>query len=132
MSFLEEEGFISSPGYETSISLKQAVFRRLPPSFKDKCFSYEIETILKCENSCIRACLQNENLATCGCIVPTLLADSDRNANMTLHSKNSERKNSAHEPCSLVILTPRFEATRGLFWDGRRNFEPLSDGKDDA
>ncbi|GBM50111.1 hypothetical protein AVEN_185497-1 [Araneus ventricosus] len=28
---------------------------------------------------------------------------------------------------SLVILTSRFEATRGLFWDGRRNFEPRSD-----
>ncbi|GBM15889.1 hypothetical protein AVEN_258433-1 [Araneus ventricosus] len=26
-----------------------------------------------------------------------------------------------------VILTPRFEATRELFWDGPRNFEPLSD-----
>ncbi|GBM25343.1 hypothetical protein AVEN_232473-1 [Araneus ventricosus] len=25
---------------------------------------------------------------------------------------------------SLVILTSRFEATRGLFWDGPRNFEP--------
>ncbi|GBL95929.1 hypothetical protein AVEN_227154-1 [Araneus ventricosus] len=32
---------------------------------------------------------------------------------------------------SLVILTPPFEATRGLFWDGPRNFEQLSDGEDD-
>ncbi|GBO06676.1 hypothetical protein AVEN_79355-1 [Araneus ventricosus] len=27
----------------------------------------------------------------------------------------------------LGILTSRFEATRGLFWDGPRNFEPRSD-----
>ncbi|GBN02297.1 hypothetical protein AVEN_70736-1 [Araneus ventricosus] len=31
---------------------------------------------------------------------------------------------------SLVILTSRFEATRGLFYDGPRNFEPRSDEKD--
>ncbi|GBN83449.1 hypothetical protein AVEN_92868-1 [Araneus ventricosus] len=33
---------------------------------------------------------------------------------------------------SLVILTSRFEATRGLFWDGPRNFEPRSDDESDA
>ncbi|GBM82178.1 hypothetical protein AVEN_178935-1 [Araneus ventricosus] len=33
---------------------------------------------------------------------------------------------------SLVILTSRFEATRGLFWDEPRNFEPRSDDKDDT
>ncbi|GBM32407.1 hypothetical protein AVEN_239797-1 [Araneus ventricosus] len=33
---------------------------------------------------------------------------------------------------SLVILTSRFEATRGLFWDGPRNFEPRSDDEDDT
>ncbi|GBM39263.1 hypothetical protein AVEN_140314-1 [Araneus ventricosus] len=27
-------------------------------------------------------------------------------------------------------LTTRFEATRGLFWDGPRNFVPWSDGED--
>ncbi|GBN70773.1 hypothetical protein AVEN_84384-1 [Araneus ventricosus] len=32
----------------------------------------------------------------------------------------------------LVILTSRFEATRGLFWDGPRNFEPRSDDEDDT
>ncbi|GBM53226.1 hypothetical protein AVEN_14244-1 [Araneus ventricosus] len=32
----------------------------------------------------------------------------------------------------LVILTSRLEATRGLFWDGPRNFEPRSDDEDDA
>ncbi|GBM80245.1 hypothetical protein AVEN_209220-1, partial [Araneus ventricosus] len=25
-----------------------------------------------------------------------------------------------------------FESTRGLFWDGSRNFEPKSDGEDDT
>ncbi|GBN61477.1 hypothetical protein AVEN_263400-1 [Araneus ventricosus] len=28
---------------------------------------------------------------------------------------------------SLAMLTSRFEATRGFFWDGPRNFEPRSD-----
>ncbi|GBM43032.1 hypothetical protein AVEN_215166-1 [Araneus ventricosus] len=30
----------------------------------------------------------------------------------------------------LGILTSRFEATRGLFWGGPRNFEPRSDDED--
>ncbi|GBM91409.1 hypothetical protein AVEN_204279-1 [Araneus ventricosus] len=33
---------------------------------------------------------------------------------------------------SLVILMSSFEATRGLFWDGPRNFEPRSDDEDDT
>ncbi|GBL80834.1 hypothetical protein AVEN_26260-1 [Araneus ventricosus] len=33
---------------------------------------------------------------------------------------------------SLVIFTPRFEATQGLLWDGPRNFEQRSDTEDDA
>ncbi|GBN11089.1 hypothetical protein AVEN_2002-1 [Araneus ventricosus] len=36
------------------------------------------------------------------------------------------------EQISLVILMPRFEATRGLFWDGPRNCEPWSDDLDDT
>ncbi|GBM59054.1 hypothetical protein AVEN_7430-1 [Araneus ventricosus] len=32
----------------------------------------------------------------------------------------------------LVIVTSRFEATQGLFWDGPRNFEPWSDDEDDT
>ncbi|GBM91568.1 hypothetical protein AVEN_84476-1, partial [Araneus ventricosus] len=31
---------------------------------------------------------------------------------------------------SLVILTSRFEATGGLFWEGPRNVEPRSDDED--
>ncbi|GBL79901.1 hypothetical protein AVEN_28953-1 [Araneus ventricosus] len=33
---------------------------------------------------------------------------------------------------SLVILTSRFEATRGVFWDGPRKFEPRLDDEDDT
>ncbi|GBM20501.1 hypothetical protein AVEN_61045-1 [Araneus ventricosus] len=33
---------------------------------------------------------------------------------------------------SLLVLTSNFEATRGLFWNGPRNFEPLSDDEDDT
>ncbi|GBN61348.1 hypothetical protein AVEN_125609-2-1, partial [Araneus ventricosus] len=32
----------------------------------------------------------------------------------------------------LVILTFHFEATRGLFWDRPRRFEPWSDDEDDT
>ncbi|GBL88253.1 hypothetical protein AVEN_133191-1 [Araneus ventricosus] len=32
----------------------------------------------------------------------------------------------------LVLLTSRFEATRGQFWDRTRLFEPRSDDEDDA
>ncbi|GBO30438.1 hypothetical protein AVEN_74022-1 [Araneus ventricosus] len=39
---------------------------------------------------------------------------------------------SVSETRSLVILTSRFEATRELFWDGPRNFEPRSDYEDDT
>ncbi|GBO41563.1 hypothetical protein AVEN_149314-1 [Araneus ventricosus] len=35
-------------------------------------------------------------------------------------------------PLVLVTLTSRFEATRGLFWDGSRKFEPRSDVEDDT
>ncbi|GBN67471.1 hypothetical protein AVEN_15913-1 [Araneus ventricosus] len=38
-------------------------------------------------------------------------------------------------PCNdlvLVILTSRFEATRGLFREGSRNFDLRSDDKDDT
>ncbi|GBL96073.1 hypothetical protein AVEN_104314-1 [Araneus ventricosus] len=31
-----------------------------------------------------------------------------------------------------VILTSRLEATPGLFWDGRRNFEPRKDDENDS
>ncbi|GBM18164.1 hypothetical protein AVEN_151707-1 [Araneus ventricosus] len=30
------------------------------------------------------------------------------------------------------MLTSRFEATRGLFWDGSRHFEPWSDDEGDT
>ncbi|GBN68794.1 hypothetical protein AVEN_53114-1, partial [Araneus ventricosus] len=37
-----------------------------------------------------------------------------------------------HHQISLVILTSRFEATRGLFWVERRNFEPGSNDEGDT
>ncbi|GBM60452.1 Acid-sensing ion channel 3 [Araneus ventricosus] len=100
---LEEEGFIASPGYETSISLKQTVFRRLPPPYKDKCSNYETEALIKSKSGCIRACLQNKNFAKCGCIDPTFSADTDLDANMTLHS--DARKESVRERCNLANKT---------------------------
>ncbi|GBM11561.1 hypothetical protein AVEN_245892-1, partial [Araneus ventricosus] len=42
---------------------------------------------------------------------------------------NNER---LHQLVNLVVLTSRFEATRGLFRDGPRQFEQLSDDEDDT
>ncbi|GBL74975.1 hypothetical protein AVEN_243783-1 [Araneus ventricosus] len=43
-----------------------------------------------------------------------------------------DEKNEEHPVLYLIILMSRFEATRGLFWDGPRNFEPWSDDEDDT
>ncbi|GBL84793.1 hypothetical protein AVEN_93829-1 [Araneus ventricosus] len=32
----------------------------------------------------------------------------------------------------VIMLTPHFEATRALFWDGPHSFEPRSDDEDDT
>ncbi|GBM10226.1 hypothetical protein AVEN_177494-1 [Araneus ventricosus] len=55
----------------------------------------------------------------------------------TLEPRVEGRNETRNLPCGglvlvLVILTSRFEATRGLFWDGPRNFEPRSDDEDDT
>ncbi|GBL76557.1 Acid-sensing ion channel 4 [Araneus ventricosus] len=70
----EEEGFILSPGYETLISLKQTVVRRLPYPYKDECIDYEDQgkDSLKSRNNCIRSCIQKQNFEQCGCIDKSL------------------------------------------------------------
>ncbi|GFT99640.1 acid-sensing ion channel 1, partial [Nephila pilipes] len=70
----EENGFIVSPGYETSISLRQTVVRRLPAPYKDRCLNYKSKANeYSNKNECIRSCVQDHNFEKCRCIDPTLV-----------------------------------------------------------
>ncbi|GBN28604.1 Degenerin-like protein asic-1 [Araneus ventricosus] len=70
----EEDGFIVSPGYEFTVSLKQTVYRRLSAPYKDHCFNYDSQgdNAMRSKNACIRTCIQRKNFENCGCIDQTL------------------------------------------------------------
>ncbi|GFY68874.1 acid-sensing ion channel 5 [Trichonephila inaurata madagascariensis] len=73
----EEDGFIVSPGYEVSVSLKQTVIRRLPAPYRDRCMDYKAQAKkFLSKNECIRSCIQDHNFAKCNCINPTLAVKS--------------------------------------------------------
>ncbi|GFQ79185.1 acid-sensing ion channel 1 [Trichonephila clavata] len=65
----EEEGLMLIPGYESLISLKQTVTRRLPNPFKDRCLDYSTQEkkFFGSRNNCLRGCIQKQNIAKCGC-----------------------------------------------------------------
>ncbi|GBO41762.1 hypothetical protein AVEN_24533-1 [Araneus ventricosus] len=48
-------------------------------------------------------------------------------SDITLRKNNCESRKGRYH--GLVMLTFHFEATRRLFWDGTRNFEPRSDAE---
>ncbi|GBM30594.1 Degenerin deg-1 [Araneus ventricosus] len=76
----EEEGFVISPGYETSIALKQTVIRRLSAPYKDKCLDYKQDgpmSGMSSRNSCIRECIQRQYFEKCSCIDQTLSVHDD-------------------------------------------------------
>ncbi|KAF8767672.1 Degenerin mec-4 like protein [Argiope bruennichi] len=82
----EEDGFIVSPGFETSISLRQTIYRRLPKPYKDHCVNYGAGTnsLATNKNECIRKCIQARNFETCGCIDQSLgVMDNLRHCNFT-------------------------------------------------
>ncbi|GFU00308.1 acid-sensing ion channel 5 [Nephila pilipes] len=70
----EEDGFTLGPGFETTISLKQIVFRRLTNPYKDHCMDYKSQPEMFMSNrfDCIRNCMQDYNYVKCGCTDPTL------------------------------------------------------------
>ncbi|GBN28541.1 Degenerin-like protein unc-105 [Araneus ventricosus] len=70
----EDDGFIVSPGYEFTVSLKQTVYHRLSSPYKDHCFNYNSQAgnAMRSKNSCIRTCIQRKNFENCGCIDQTL------------------------------------------------------------
>ncbi|GFS85666.1 acid-sensing ion channel 2 [Nephila pilipes] len=65
----EGKGFTLIPGYESLISLKQTVINRLPAPYKDRCFNYNIQenNFFSSHNDCLQACIQERNIAKCGC-----------------------------------------------------------------
>ncbi|GFY47042.1 acid-sensing ion channel 1C [Trichonephila inaurata madagascariensis] len=70
----EEDGFNVSPGYETTVSLRQKIIRRLPSPYKDRCVDFKAKTNGTVNNKieCIRTCIQEYNFAKCRCTDPTL------------------------------------------------------------
>ncbi|GBN81911.1 hypothetical protein AVEN_126619-1 [Araneus ventricosus] len=52
-------------------------------------------------------------------------------AKLILTARNKDLLQKVKEEC-IVLLTSRFEATRGLFLDGPSNFEPRSGDEDDT
>ncbi|GIX86162.1 FMRFamide-activated amiloride-sensitive sodium channel [Caerostris extrusa] len=70
----EDHGINISPGFETSVALKQTSIHRLPHPYRDKCRSYEKQSLdySKDQEDCIRKCMQKVNLHRCGCVDPFL------------------------------------------------------------
>ncbi|GFY34355.1 acid-sensing ion channel 4 [Trichonephila clavipes] len=66
----EGSGISVIPGYETDILLQQTSIRRLPAPYKDECAVYNDDSSMKNQAECIESCLQDYNLAKCGCIEP--------------------------------------------------------------
>ncbi|GFR27967.1 hypothetical protein TNCT_274971 [Trichonephila clavata] len=66
----EGSGITVIPGYETDILLQQTSIRRLPAPYKDECVFYDDDSFMKNQAACIQSCLQDYNLAMCGCIEP--------------------------------------------------------------
>ncbi|GIX91890.1 FMRFamide-activated amiloride-sensitive sodium channel [Caerostris darwini] len=79
----EDHGINISPGFETSVALKQTSIHRLPHPYRDKCRSYEEQSLDYSKDQevvadelsdldCIRNCMQKVNLHRCGCVDPFL------------------------------------------------------------
>ncbi|GFQ98973.1 acid-sensing ion channel 5 [Trichonephila clavata] len=74
----EKDGFIVSPGFEVSISLKQTVIHRLRAPYRDRCMDYKAQAKkFLSKNECIRSCMQDHSFAKCNCINPTLAVKSN-------------------------------------------------------
>ncbi|GBM76336.1 Acid-sensing ion channel 1 [Araneus ventricosus] len=76
----DQNGFNVSPGFETTISLKQTVYHRLPAPYKDYCLDYKAQTtnFMKSKDACVRTCMQQWYLEKCGCIDRMLSSMNDQ------------------------------------------------------
>lgn len=61
----EGNGFDISPRFETSVSLKQSLVRRLPSPYRDHCVDYDPwnSNYGKSQDSCVARCIQERNFA---------------------------------------------------------------------
>lgn len=69
-----EEGVNISPGFETTLAMKQRSVRRLPTPYKDHCVNYRKDKAVRGNNrnECVKFCMQEENYARCSCTDPAL------------------------------------------------------------
>lgn len=77
---LEEGGINVSPGFETSVQIKQVCHKRLKAPYTDKCIDYENNPEIPGKNhkECVQICVQKQNLVNCSCVDPTLSALNDQ------------------------------------------------------
>lgn len=66
----EKNGINIFPGYETQVSLKATVMKRLPAPYKDECVNYggQERPFEGSQTFCMKACIQKYNHEKCGCI----------------------------------------------------------------
>lgn len=76
----EERGINVSPGFETSIKVKNIRHRRLKAAYTDKCIDYKNNSDIPGNNQreCVQICIQELNLVNCSCVDPTIAALTDK------------------------------------------------------
>lgn len=82
----EEEGMNISPGFETTLAMKQRSVSRLPAPYKDHCVHYGEDKAVRGNNrnECVKFCIQEDNYARCSCTDPALPSFKKyRHCNMT-------------------------------------------------
>ncbi|GIX77031.1 degenerin mec-10 [Caerostris extrusa] len=73
----ETNGINIIPGYETDISLRQTIIKRLPAPYKDECVSYASHPSKQSQTHCMQDCIQEYNYKQCGCVEISLSAKID-------------------------------------------------------
>ena len=77
---LEEDGINVSPGFETSVKIKQKCQKRRKAPYTDKCMDYGINAKISgnSRRECVQICTQEQNLINCSCVDPTIPALNDQ------------------------------------------------------
>ncbi|GBN21124.1 Acid-sensing ion channel 4 [Araneus ventricosus] len=94
----EDDGLFVSPGFETSVSLKQTIDIRLPKPYRDHCMNYGLVAngFAKSKNECIRKCIQTKSYEKCGCI--------DQSLGVMNHLKQCDFRNALESCCLDEVL----------------------------
>ncbi|GFT58735.1 FMRFamide-activated amiloride-sensitive sodium channel [Nephila pilipes] len=118
----EDYGFNINPGFETSVAIQQISMHRLPHPYRDRCYSYEGQSLRfpRNQEDCIRKCIQSRNLHQCGCKDPFLPSAYSSNLCDLLNKTSvccleevmkSLSKGDTPCPCPLPCESTRFEMT---------------------